>query len=194
MAPRFFGRRFFGCSDRGTVVIKEVCVARQVLGPCCRGQETQPEYLVRRNVSQVRSSWRRVLGRRLWPLLTCFVYEAKISCFNILALRGRMANFDATLGYPGEGPKAGPPTQGQPKYKDICIRTSNVTDWSTFKRCFEEDDFGQCDVICLQEHKLWDGQRIEQAKRWASIKGYSASFTKARRTPKGGASSGTAIL
>lgn len=97
----------------------------------------------------------------------------------------RRKAFDSTLGFPGEGPD---------KYKDVCIRTANVTSWNTFKRCFDEDDFGQCDVICLQEHRLPDSQRIEQAKRWIATKGYVGSFTLARKTRKGGVSSGTAIL
>ncbi len=45
-----------------------------------------------------------------------------------------------------------------------------------------------------RETKLQDGQRIEQAKKWAANKGYVGAWTTARKTAKDGISAGTAIL
>lgn len=97
-----------------------------------------------------------------------------------------LKKFDSTMGFPGEGHTS--------KRRDIRIRTNNVTSWNTLKRCFDEDDLGICDIICVQEHQLCDDSKIEAAKKWAADRGYVGCWTKARRKKKGGTSSGTAIL
>ena len=95
--------------------------------------------------------------------------------------------FDATRGYPGEGPESR--TSEDPS---VVLSTANVTAWSSF---INQKEFEKGHAVwCLQETKLWNRTQVRKARAWAAKKGLAAHFSLAVKTPKGGVSGGTAVV
>ena len=107
------------------------------------------------------------------------------------ARRLGVADFDATLGYPGEGPQL-PHATPSPKSEILTLVTANVTSWST------GTDAGvlasESEVLILQEVRLREDS-LRAARSEARRAKYHGSWAPARRVgPCGPASGGLATL
>ena len=108
-----------------------------------------------------------------------------------LAIRLDVVNFDATLGYPGEGPQL-PRSTPTPKSETLTLLTANVTSWST------GTDAGafasETEVFIFQEVRLkGDSLRAARSEAWRAK--YHGTWAAAKRVgPCGPASGGLATL
>ena len=107
------------------------------------------------------------------------------------ALGSRVKDFDATLGFPGEGPQL-PRTTPSLKTETLTLVTANVTSWST------GTDAGvlssDAEVLILQEVRLRD-ESFRAAKAESRRHSYHGQWAPAKRIgPCGPASGGLATL
>ena len=79
--------------------------------------------------------------------------------------------FNATLGFPGEGPPAG---------GDGCLHIAslNVTAWSTWEDLAAEREMDQAGVWLLQEHKVHERGRIAGIRKALNRKGIASVFNR----------------
>ena len=96
--------------------------------------------------------------------------------------------FDASLGFPGEGPSPGAAVA-----KLLKVATLNVTCWNSWEAAATVEQ-EQAAIWLLQEHKITCELRIEGIRRFLGKKGFSTVFGPGIVTDKGGSSCGTAIL
>ena len=73
----------------------------------------------------------------------------------------------------------------------FAVETVNATCWASAKAWLEST---RAHIILLQEHRLVSKEKIDEAKVWLANRGMTGLFTPGFRTPKGGYSSGTAVI
>ena len=107
------------------------------------------------------------------------------------ALGSRVRDFDATMGFPGEGPQL-PRTTPSLKTETLTLVTANVTSWSTGTNAGVLNS--DAEVLILQEVKLRD-ESLRAAKAEPRRHSYHGQWAPARRIgPCGPASGGLATL
>ena len=92
------------------------------------------------------------------------------------------SQFDATLGFPGEGPNC----------KPLRIQSANITAWNSWVQAHKSGEFRDCDILLLQEHKLPE-RDIRSAQELLKGIGFRPEFGPATTGLGGGNSSGVAI-
>ena len=93
--------------------------------------------------------------------------------------------FDATLGFPGEGPS--------PQTIFDCV-TANITSWNSGRKAIDAGELGFFDILAIQEHKLVSNQDTDEADRQVRKKGYISFLANANSTTKGGKSAGVGFI
>ena len=86
--------------------------------------------------------------------------------------KGGLRGFDATCGFPGEGPESrdgrasGPGWRGKEARGFLKTGTTNVTSWKSFMEEFalEDSELRKGHVWAVQEHKLADEHACAQAQ------------------------------
>ena len=116
---------------------------------------------------------------------------------------GGPGGFDATCGYPGEGPPDMGEHGGGEGFKGkknrmreargfLKLGTTNVTSWKSFMDDFvlEDSELRKGHVWAVQEHKLADDHACAQAQADLAQFGWKGFFTPAGKGPKGYPSGG----
>ena len=111
----------------------------------------------------------------------CFAHRPKQGCAQMHPGHWKVSQFDATLGYPGEGPN-------QP----FRIQSANVTAWNSWVQAYRSGEFRDSDIILIQDHKLND-KDIRGAQELIKGWGFRSEFGPATSGRGGGNSSGVAI-
>ena len=117
---------------------------------------------------------------------------------------GGRGGFDATCGFPGEGPlgmedlRSCEETKGKKDRKReargfLKLGTTNVTSWKSFMDEFalEDSELRKGHVWAVQEHKLVDEHACAQAQDDLAQYGWKGFFTPAGKGPKGHPSGGS---
>jgi hypothetical protein len=101
------------------------------------------------------------------------------------------ADWDSTLGFPGEGPR---PTRL--KATMLTVVTASVTSWQSGVRAIPQiaQQAQGTPLTCVQEHRLRQSHDIAAARKYLRLAGWASVFAPARTGPKGGNSGGTAII
>ena len=96
--------------------------------------------------------------------------------------------FDATRGFPGEGPRSAA------VLRDFHVVTVNVNAFSTALQMFRADHFANVHVVCLQETKLVTQEEADQAASQLARLGWQAFLPLALGPDRRHASSGVGIV
>ena len=142
------------------------------------------------------TAWRLPRGRRRWLAAVLAAAAALLGSrrpgpLSVAADGGwqrpgpapaQCCSFDATLGFPGEGPAS-----------SIILGALNVTHWSCWRKV-EAEECARAQLWLLQEHHLTSRHAVKRSRKALARAGWCSVFGLAAPTAKGGTSGGVAVL